>query len=164
MKYSPGSVSASCFNLIFAVAISVWASSHASLPSGAVQKRSSKGVTLGLRMDHRNINPANLSVRWRTMLSTLLRHTGRRLTPYAKQPKHAAVQIASVVPVRRPLFVPTLRAPKSTYSVSAFYKGESQEKKLPGDWKEQRFLPGSPAHVMLGGSWGFFFRRVMLLS
>jgi len=50
------------------------------------------------------------------------------------------------------------------FPISAFYKGESQEKKLPGDWKEQRFLPGSPAHVMLGGSWGFFFRRVMLLS
>ena len=41
--------------------------------------------------------------------------------------------------------------------VSAFYKGESQEKRLPGDWKEQRFLPGSPAQVMLGGSWGFSF-------
>ncbi len=45
----------------------------------------------------------------------------------------------------------------STSAISAFYKGESQEKKLPGDWKEQRFLPGSPAHVMLGGSWGFLF-------
>jgi hypothetical protein len=39
------------------------------------------------------------------------------------------------------------------------YKGESQEKKLPGDWKEQRFLPGSPAHVMLRGSWGSLFSR-----
>jgi len=29
-----------------------------------------------------------------------------------------------------------------------FYKRKSQEKKFPGDWKEQRFLPGSPAHVM----------------
>jgi hypothetical protein len=29
-----------------------------------------------------------------------------------------------------------------TSTVTAFYKGESQEKKLPGDWKEQRFLPG----------------------
>src|SRR6266404_9531729 len=46
-----------------------------------------------------------------------------------------------------------------TSPVSAFYKGESQEKKLPGDWKEQRFLPGSPAHVMLGGSWGFLFSQ-----
>jgi hypothetical protein len=43
--------------------------------------------------------------------------------------------------------------------VSAFYKGESQEKKLSGDWKEQRLLPGSPAHVMLGGSWGFLFSQ-----
>jgi hypothetical protein len=40
-------------------------------------------------------------------------------------------------------------------SLSMFYKGESQGKKLPGDWKEQRFLPDSPAHEMLGGSWGF---------
>src|SRR5258707_12614002 len=40
-----------------------------------------------------------------------------------------------------------------------FYKGESQEKKLPGDWKDQRFLPGSPAHVMLVGSWGFLFSQ-----
>jgi hypothetical protein len=31
---------------------------------------------------------------------------------------------------------------------SAFYKGESQEKKLSRDWEEQRFLPSSPAHVM----------------
>src|ERR1700730_18500826 len=31
-------------------------------------------------------------------------------------------------------------------TLSAFYKGESQEKKVPGDWKEQRFLPSSPAH------------------
>src|SRR5260370_38373196 len=42
---------------------------------------------------------------------------------------------------------------------SAFYKGESQEKKLPGDWKEQRFLPGSPAHVVLEGSWGLLFSQ-----
>jgi hypothetical protein len=47
----------------------------------------------------------------------------------------------------------------SRVNTSAFYKGESQEKKLPGDWKEQRFLPGSPAHVMLGGSWGFLFSQ-----
>jgi hypothetical protein len=50
-----------------------------------------------------------------------------------------------------------LPSPKSTSAITAFYKGESQEKKLPGDWKEQRFLPGSPAHVMLGGSWGSLF-------
>jgi hypothetical protein len=45
------------------------------------------------------------------------------------------------------------------FPITAFYKGESQEKKLPGDWKEQRFLPGSPAHVMLGGSWVFLFSQ-----
>jgi hypothetical protein len=48
---------------------------------------------------------------------------------------------------------------KSTSPITAFYKGESQEKKLPGDWKEQRFLLGSPAHVMLGGSWRFLFSQ-----
>ena len=47
----------------------------------------------------------------------------------------------------------------STCTVTAFYKGESQEKNFPGDWKEQRCLPGSPAHVMLGGSWGFLFSQ-----
>jgi hypothetical protein len=46
-----------------------------------------------------------------------------------------------------------------TSAVTAFYKGESQEKKLLGDWKEQRFLPGSPAQVLLGGSWGLLFSR-----
>jgi hypothetical protein len=46
-----------------------------------------------------------------------------------------------------------------TLPITAFYKGGSQEKKLHGDWKEQRFLPGSPAHVMLGGSWGFLFSQ-----
>jgi hypothetical protein len=39
-------------------------------------------------------------------------------------------------------------------------KGESQEKNFPGDWKEQRFLPGSPAHVMLGGSWVSLFSQI----
>jgi len=48
---------------------------------------------------------------------------------------------------------------KVPFPVTAFYKGESQGEKLPGDWKEQRFLPGSPAHVMLGGSWGFLFSQ-----
>jgi len=47
-----------------------------------------------------------------------------------------------------------------TCPVTAFYKGESQEKKLPGDWKEQRFVLGSPAHIMLGGSWGFLFSQI----
>ena len=37
---------------------------------------------------------------------------------------------------------------RGTFPVTAFYKGESQEKNFPGDWKEQRFLPGSPAYVM----------------
>src|SRR5271169_3366980 len=47
-----------------------------------------------------------------------------------------------------------------TSPVTAFYKGESQEKNFPGDWKEQRFLSGSPAHVMLGGSWGSLFSPI----
>jgi hypothetical protein len=47
-----------------------------------------------------------------------------------------------------------------TFPITAFYKGESQEKNLPGDWKEQRFLPGSPAHVMWGGSWGSLFSPI----
>jgi len=38
--------------------------------------------------------------------------------------------------------------PVSTSAVTAFYKRKSQEKNFPGDWKEQRFSPGSPAHVM----------------
>jgi hypothetical protein len=46
------------------------------------------------------------------------------------------------------------------WTVTAFYKGESQGKNFPGDWKEQRFLPGSPAHVMLGGSWGALFPQI----
>jgi hypothetical protein len=45
------------------------------------------------------------------------------------------------------------------FSISAFYKGESQEKNFPGDWKEQRFLAGSPAQVVLGGSWGSLFSQ-----
>jgi len=48
---------------------------------------------------------------------------------------------------------------RSHLPVTAFYKGESQGKKLPVDWKEHRFLPGSPAHVMLGGSWGSLFSQ-----
>jgi hypothetical protein len=31
-------------------------------------------------------------------------------------------------------------------------KGESQGKHFPRDWKEQKYLPCFPAHVMLGGS------------
>ena len=52
-----------------------------------------------------------------------------------------------------------MRVRLATCPVTAFYKRESQEKKLPGDWEEQRFLPGSPAHVMLGGSWGSLFSQ-----
>jgi hypothetical protein len=46
------------------------------------------------------------------------------------------------------------------FPITAFYKGESQEKNFPGDWKEYRFVPGSPAHVMLGGFWGFLFSQI----
>ncbi|MGA7189737.1 MAG: hypothetical protein WBY66_14665, partial [Candidatus Acidiferrales bacterium] len=46
------------------------------------------------------------------------------------------------------------------FPVRAFYKGESQEKNFPGDWKEQRFLPVSPAQVMLGGSWVSLFSPI----
>jgi len=35
-----------------------------------------------------------------------------------------------------------------TLPVSPFYERESQEKNFPGDWKEQRASPCSPAHVM----------------
>jgi hypothetical protein len=48
---------------------------------------------------------------------------------------------------------------KWLFSITAFYKGESQEKNFPGDWKEHRFVSGSPAHVMLGGSWGSLFSQ-----
>jgi len=63
--------------------------------------------------------------------------------------------------LRRPIEIARRNQASEIESVntSAFYKGESQEKKLRGDWKEQRFLPGSPAHVMLGGSWGFLFSQ-----
>ena len=46
-------------------------------------------------------------------------------------------------------------------TVTAFYKGESQEKRLPGDWKEQRFLPGSPAQVILGVICSLALTRLM---
>jgi hypothetical protein len=42
-----------------------------------------------------------------------------------------------------------------TFPVTAFYKGESQEKKLPVRPEEAGMFAVSPAHVMLGGS-GFF--------
>jgi hypothetical protein len=47
-----------------------------------------------------------------------------------------------------------------TWTITAFYKGESQEKHFPHDWKEQRCLSDSPAHVMLGGSWGSLFSQM----
>jgi hypothetical protein len=42
-----------------------------------------------------------------------------------------------------------------TFPVTAFYKGESQEKKLPVRLEEAGMFAVSPAHVMLRGS-GFF--------
>jgi transposase len=56
------------------------------------------------------------------------------------------------------------RSEPASLEIPRSIKGRVKRKKLSGDWKEQRFLPGSPAHVMLGGSWFFFFRRVMVLS
>ena len=41
------------------------------------------------------------------------------------------------------------------FPVTAFYKGESQEKNFPGDWKERRCSLCSPARVIQRGS-GFF--------
>jgi len=40
-------------------------------------------------------------------------------------------------------------------SDSAFYKGESQEKKFPNDWKERKCSRCFPAHFMLRGSGDF---------
>jgi len=50
----------------------------------------------------------------------------------------------------------------STSTVTAFYKGESQEKKLRLRLEEAGMFAFSPAHVMLGGS-GFFFLQIHLL-
>jgi len=44
--------------------------------------------------------------------------------------------------------------------VTAFYKGESQEKNFPGDGREQGSSTYSPAHVLLGGSGGFLFLQI----
>ena len=50
--------------------------------------------------------------------------------------------------------------PDFACTVTAFYKRGSQEKRLPGDWKGAKdFCLGSPAQVMLGGSWGFLFSQ-----
>jgi hypothetical protein len=46
-----------------------------------------------------------------------------------------------------------------TCTVTAFYKGESQEKKLPLRLEEAGAFAYFPAHVMLGGS-GFFFLQI----
>src|SRR6267378_5464992 len=48
--------------------------------------------------------------------------------------------------------------------VSAFYKGESQGKKFPGDWKERRGSLCVPAHVMLRGSGGFLSLQIHFVS
>jgi len=48
--------------------------------------------------------------------------------------------------------------------VSAFYKGESQEKYFTGDWRKRRCAQYDPAHVMLGGSGGFLCLQIHLLS
>ena len=49
---------------------------------------------------------------------------------------------------------------KSTWTVTAFYKGESQGKKIPGDWKERTCSLSSPAHVMKQGSGVFLFWQI----
>jgi hypothetical protein len=51
---------------------------------------------------------------------------------------------------------------EATSPITAFYKGESQGKKLPLRLEEAEMLAFSPAHVMLGGS-GFFFLQIHLL-
>jgi len=48
---------------------------------------------------------------------------------------------------------------ESNWTVSAFYKGESQEKNFPGDGREQGSSTYSPAPVQLGGS-GFLFLQI----
>jgi len=47
-----------------------------------------------------------------------------------------------------------------TSPVTAFYKGESQGKKIPGDWKERTCSLSSPAHVMKRGSGVFLFWQI----
>jgi hypothetical protein len=49
--------------------------------------------------------------------------------------------------------------PESTFPVTAFYKGESQEKTLLLRLEGAGTFACSPAHVMLGGS-GFFFLQI----
>ncbi len=50
------------------------------------------------------------------------------------------------------------------FPISAFYKGESQGKKFPGDWKERRGSLCVPAHVMLRGSGGFLSLEIHFVS
>jgi hypothetical protein len=79
---------------------------------------------------------------------------GSFLPSLGRQPKSTRVEGADMVMQSSAFW------PNSIRPVSAFYKGESQGKNFPGDWKEQRLLPDSPAHVMLGGSWGSPFSQI----
>jgi hypothetical protein len=47
--------------------------------------------------------------------------------------------------------------------ITPFYKGESQEKNLPGDWKERKSSLRFPAHVVLRVSGDFFFFQIHLV-
>jgi len=55
-----------------------------------------------------------------------------------------------------------LRYQDFTSALTAFYKGESQGKKLLQRLEEAGMFAFSPAHVMLGGS-GFFFLQIHLM-
>jgi hypothetical protein len=50
--------------------------------------------------------------------------------------------------------------PVPTFSLTAFYKGENQEKNFPCDWKKRRCSPYYPAHVMLRGLGVFPFPQI----
>lgn len=50
-----------------------------------------------------------------------------------------------------------------TWKVSAFYKGESQGKNFPGDWKERKCSLRFPAHGVLRVSEDFFFFQIHLV-
>ena len=45
------------------------------------------------------------------------------------------------------------RAAVGSWTVCPFYKGESQEKYFPGDWKERCVPSHDPARVKKEGSW-----------
>ncbi len=51
----------------------------------------------------------------------------------------------------------------SAKPVSAFYKGESQGKHFPGDWKERKRSLRFPAHGVLRVSEGFLFFQIHLV-